>query len=723
MNWLLIILVFQNIITVLLTRHTRTVYNYDITHMLLITEILKFIACCLIERHNKGALYPSFQKHVVNNPRGALKVSVPALLYMMSNYFVYTALTLLSVAVFQVVAQSKLVVTALLSVLVFGRSYATIQWICMGVVCFGVSICLVSKSINSSDNDENDDLNKDSTICVLGIGAVLISNILSSFSGVYFEQMLKTSEKQQPQRPHQQQQETPSLWMFNIILSFYSMCIGLFSVMTTHLSAGHDGKDFFEGFAFLVWMQIGLFAGGGLLVAVVIKYLDSVQKGVSVALSTVLSSIMGSILEKEYDTFTITFLLGAALTIVGCFIFQNHTHRVFTHMTKSFNNFHSSSRATGAGGIVLVSSSAAILLGTVLFLNPFRPGFLPTQKTITLSFPDILKSHSAPSPLQGQFVIPDNYSDSLTFFIRRTLERDSDCGGCKVLFELHDVLKKQGHTVFESVGCPNMDSAAVQFALRRNTTLVMVLPEIFDKCPSPGVKSINVHWILAPLGIKSANHAPKWSNDLIFNYATSTAPDPTSLPLSNILQVVMNPTPGDLADITEDQRNNDNRSGISWMMRKGNDFHKEIQDIHTQSNMKTVEYEKSIPLFHYEYFVSYDPYTYWSFLASMQGTVSIVYPLQGQSKQEWALGTFPGTYLQVNNLTNIPGVAYGWNNEEIAYARETMHQTRDFLIKVKQWGETTVAPFTRDCYRRAQNFPDDRLEMGIPNQVIHAKFL
>ena len=205
---------------------------------------------------------------------------------------------------------------------------------------------------------------------------------------------------------------------------------------------------------------------------------------------------------------------------------------------------------------------------------------------------------------------------------------------------------------------------------------------------------------------KSAVTGRTWGlDDIVSNYATSTG---DNVPVSNILQVFPNPRKGDVTDISDAAfYNSTGRNGIAWMMRKGPKFHKNINFIHehdafhvTEVNKHKEDAFKPDYLRNYEYFVSYDPYTYWSWYAAMLGTVSVVYPLANQTKEEWALGTFIGSYLLDTNSTEIPGVAYGWSDSELEYARRTMHELRGLLVKVRQWGvETTVTRFTRDCYR------------------------
>ena len=52
------------------------------------------------------------------------------------------------------------------------------------------------------------------------------------------------------------------------------------------------------------------------------------------------------------------------------------------------------------------------------------------------------------------------------------------------------------------------------------------------------------------------------------------------------------------------------------------------------------------------------------------GAISIVYPVENVTKEEWALGTYVGEYLRENG-GEVPGIAYGWSDEEIEYANRT----------------------------------------------------
>jgi len=221
-------------------------------------------------------------------------------------------------------------------------------------------------------------------------------------------------------------------------------------------------------------------------------------------------------------------------------------------------------------------------------------------------------------------------------------------------------------------------------------------------------------------------------DDLVFNFALVCGRNLTTT--KNILQTWTIPVDGDVTDLPPDEVYSDegrrNRSGIAWMMRKGLGFHrKEWLDVELHNRIPNFNYSSSktsvtelprwlpdpLPLLKYEYFVTYDPLTYWSVYAAELGAVSVVHPVENQTKSQWVLETVAGSYLRhMEEVTagdspleeaetttmNIPGIAYGVDAEEIEYARRTMHRMRPFMEEVKKWGEDVTVPrMARDVYR------------------------
>jgi hypothetical protein len=98
-----------------------------------------------------------------------------------------------------------------------------------------------------------------------------------------------------------------------------------------------------------------------------------------------------------------------------------------------------------------------------------------------------------------------------------------------------------------------------------------------------------------------------------------------------------------------------------------------------------------------EYFVSYDPLTFLSIMASLCGCISIIYPIKNVTKKEWLKLTGIYTYFKDKNEYNLYGIAYGNSSEEIQYAQSTLdlveEQWKDILKFNK---ENSILSFIND---------------------------
>lgn len=138
----------------------------------------------------------------------------------------------------------------------------------------------------------------------LGFSAALGACFLSGFAGIYFEKMLKTSDL--------------SVWVRNIQLSLLSLPLSLLGSLINDGGAISE-KGFFFGYDMFVYFLILLQAGGGLIVAVVVKYADNILKGFATSLAIVLSCLASIILFSFQ--LTLQFSLGTILVISSVFLY------------------------------------------------------------------------------------------------------------------------------------------------------------------------------------------------------------------------------------------------------------------------------------------------------------------------------------------------------------------------------------------------------------------
>ncbi len=340
---LLSLMVAQNSAVVLLGRYSQTAVEnpedkFSNKNLVATTEAVKFLVCLvLIGLENLSERYPpplnegfipkmplsqlmaslpgatiAELSKIVANPINSLIVSPPAALYLLQNNILYVALSNLTAPVFQVCYQTKLVTTAVVSVVLMNRRYARVQWI--SLVALGVGVSVVVLGEQGIKEEVNEDNNQN---LFLGLIAVAMATLSSAFAGVYFEKVVKGAGKSNT--------KPTSLWVRNVELAFFSI---LFSTIFSLLSGSVETTDtvqkpFFHGFTTVTWMLVFLQAGGGLLVAAIVKYADNVVKGLATGVAVVVSTLTSVMLLGMQ--LRLSFIVGGGMILTSVWAFSNHT--------------------------------------------------------------------------------------------------------------------------------------------------------------------------------------------------------------------------------------------------------------------------------------------------------------------------------------------------------------------------------------------------------------
>merc|ERR1712019_293348 len=95
------------------------------------------------------------RQHLLRSPAETLKVSVPSLLYAVQNNLLFISLSNLSGAVYQVTYQLKILTTAILSVIMLGKSLGSTKWCSLFLLTAGVTLIQYPRS--SGKEDEQDE--------------------------------------------------------------------------------------------------------------------------------------------------------------------------------------------------------------------------------------------------------------------------------------------------------------------------------------------------------------------------------------------------------------------------------------------------------------------------------------------------------------------------------------------------------------------------------------
>jgi UDP-sugar transporter A1/2/3 len=135
--------------------------------------------------------------------------------------------------------------------------------------------------------------------------AVLSMVVISGYSAIYFEAMLK--------KPG----EKITIWERNFQLAFYSMVLLVGLVIAEYTQSDEQSYTMLNGWTFNTWLIAFIQAGGGLLVAATLKYADAVLKTLATSGAIVLSAVLGWLLLG--GTLDIFISVGCVSTILAIF--------------------------------------------------------------------------------------------------------------------------------------------------------------------------------------------------------------------------------------------------------------------------------------------------------------------------------------------------------------------------------------------------------------------
>ncbi|CAM9785107.1 unnamed protein product [Hapterophycus canaliculatus] len=269
--------------------------------------MLKLAVCFGVVYMESGEMRTFSKKlrvEVAGKPLEMAKLMVPALLYTIQNNLLYVALANLDAATYSVCYQTKILTTALFSVILLGRKLSATKWGALVLLTFGVALAQLSGLSTNESRTATVEVPASSQSPIRGFMCVMGAACTSGFAGVYFEMLLKGSKT--------------SLWIRNIQMGIPSIGLSLLTVLFNDWVAVTT-EGFFSGYTWVVIGVILLQAVGGLVVAVVVKYADNIRKSFATAVSIVISCALSALLFDFRPTFS--FLLGSAMVVGSVFLY------------------------------------------------------------------------------------------------------------------------------------------------------------------------------------------------------------------------------------------------------------------------------------------------------------------------------------------------------------------------------------------------------------------
>jgi UDP-sugar transporter A1/2/3 len=229
-------------------------------------------------------------------------------MYGAMNILSFVALRNISAGLFTIIAQTTVFTTAVFSSLILQRSYSSAQWraliaLVLGVLLFSEPVWNSAKfgsgTGSGAAQEQMAPPGQDEQRPWLGTLAVAIEVTLSGFASIYFEKVIKIDPLQL------------SIWERNFQLALGSVPVYLLFILNENAGGNtQSGRGPGTGWTLLAVVVAALGAAGGLLVALSIKYGDSILKTLATTGSIVLSSVLDHVWLKGPLT--------PAMMIAGC---------------------------------------------------------------------------------------------------------------------------------------------------------------------------------------------------------------------------------------------------------------------------------------------------------------------------------------------------------------------------------------------------------------------
>ena len=267
---MLIALVVQNTSLVFATKlaYREHAEPFRASSAVVASELLKVASCAsvLAFRNRKKSRIAGILR---------LRFAVHAGLYVVQSNLIFMAVKNLPPAVYMACSQSKIITTAIFSVLLLKKTLNRTQVFSIIILTFGMVLVQLPQYSASSQYTMGSQ-------CI-GLLAIFSATITSGYAGVYLESLYKSDEKK------------VTIVEQNIRLATFALPLAVGGCLFDHLyndQSGLSGLSLFHGFDCVVIIVVVLQALGGLIVSGVMKYASSLVKCYAVAISICISMVI-----------------------------------------------------------------------------------------------------------------------------------------------------------------------------------------------------------------------------------------------------------------------------------------------------------------------------------------------------------------------------------------------------------------------------------------------
>ena len=308
----LLVLTLQNTALVLFTKssYRATAAPYIASTVVVCSEFVKFVASCFLVVVCTGSreLVRAFR----TIPSSAPRLALPSVLYVLQNNLLFEGVRLLSPTVYMVCSQSKILTSALFSVLMLKTKISHQKMVSLCSLTMGMILAQREQVEGNSNSVHNHTtLKRQSTT---GVTFVLAAALTSGFAGTYLERMYKEGSTTS---------SNCSIWYRNAQLALFSLP----SAFLTSYARDSERISIlgpFHGYDAIIIIVIALQALGGLVTAAVMRYASNVLKCFAVSASICNCVVVSFLVEGRVPSYAQ--VLGIIMVIWSTFSYVRDIH-------------------------------------------------------------------------------------------------------------------------------------------------------------------------------------------------------------------------------------------------------------------------------------------------------------------------------------------------------------------------------------------------------------
>ncbi|XP_019616101.1 PREDICTED: CMP-sialic acid transporter 1-like [Branchiostoma belcheri] len=262
------------------------------------------IVCCIELVKLLMVLIPVMFTTGLSSFRPSIVFAVPSIIYCANNNLYLVALNYTTPPTWNVLIQSRVIMTALTYRIIFGRQISVVRWVALLLLMLGIALAQLAGSSSSPAS-------QDIYVLPQALGLSLVSAAISTAASIITEYLFKNDK-----RPFMEQQVQMYAFGF-LIASIWSAVAtkgDVFKISGT--------ESLRSDIVFLLVAAILLGGAGGLAVAAIIRSLDNIVKIYSASISILMTAAVCSFLFPEKFILNTAFVIAVLLILVSSILYD-----------------------------------------------------------------------------------------------------------------------------------------------------------------------------------------------------------------------------------------------------------------------------------------------------------------------------------------------------------------------------------------------------------------